>query len=138
MNTAEIQQTIKHWGYVMPYTHVPQNKAEYKKLLAFVDDLMEWSRHKKDRHVTSLLRLIASNLEAYETKHYPPQKKVSPIEMLKFLMEEHNLGQGDLPEIGSQSLVSKILKGERQLTLEHIRHLSKRFGVSPAVFCQDI
>jgi len=49
-------------------------------------------------------------------------------------MDEHSLGQGDLPEIGSQSLVSKILNGERQLTLEHIRSLSKRFGVSPTVF----
>ena len=49
-------------------------------------------------------------------------------------MDEHAIGQTDLPEIGSQSLVSKILNGERQLTLEHIRSLSRRFGVSPAVF----
>jgi len=54
--------------------------------------------------------------------------------MLKFFMQEHGLGQNDLPEIGSQSLISKILNGERQLTVEHIRQLSNRFGVSPAVF----
>ena len=99
----------------------------------FVDELMEWSRHHKDENAPSLLSLIASNIETYETQHYPA-KKISSIEMLKFLMDEHGLGQGDLPEIGSQSLVSKILNGERQLTLEHIRSLSKRFGVSPAVF----
>lgn len=61
-------------------------------------------------------------------------KKVSPIEMLEFLMQEHNLGQSDLPEIGSQSLVSKILSGERHLTTDHIKKLSGRFGVSPVVF----
>ncbi len=128
-----IRETIKHWGHVVPYAHVPRNATEYEKLLVFVDELMGWSRHHKDEHATSLLTLIASNIEAYENRYYP-LKKVSPIEMLKFLMKEHGLEQGDLPEIGSQSLVSKILNGERQLTLEHIRSLSKRFGVSPAVF----
>ena len=59
---------------------------------------------------------------------------MSAVEVLKVLMEDHGLGQGDLPEIGSQSLVSKILSNERQLTKEHIEKLSKRFHVSPAVF----
>jgi len=128
-----LQQTIKHWEHVVPYAHVPRNEREHEKLITFVDELMEWLRHHKDEHATSLLSLIASNIETYENHHYPT-KKVSSTEMLKFLMDEHGLGQGDLPEIGSQSLVSKILNGERQLTLEHIRSLSKRFGVSPSVF----
>ncbi len=128
-----VQQTIKHWGHVASYAYTPSNEREHEKLLAFVDELMEWTYHHKDEHATSLLNLIASNIEAYESHRYPT-KKVSSVEMLKFLMDEHNLGQGDLLEVGSQSLVSKILSGERQLTLEHIRSLSKRFGVSPAVF----
>ncbi|OGT42007.1 MAG: hypothetical protein A3F42_04395 [Gammaproteobacteria bacterium RIFCSPHIGHO2_12_FULL_37_34] len=131
-----LQQTIKHWGHVVPYAHVPRNEAEYEKLLIFVDELMDWTRHHKDDRATSLLSLIASNIEAYENKRYF-SRKVSPIETLRLLMDEHDLGQDDLPEIGSQSLVSKILNGERQLTLEHIHSLSKRFGVSPAVFFSD-
>lgn len=102
-------------------------------MIRFVDEMMEVSRHKKDERVTSLLKLIAENIDAYETRYYPT-KSPSPVEMLEFFMEEHGLGQGDLPEIGSQSLVSKILNGERQLTVEHIKQLSKRFHVSPAVF----
>jgi len=129
-----IQQTIKHWGYLLPYTHIPQNEAEYEKLLSFVSELMEISRHKKDERVTSLLKLISQNIEAYEARRFPSEQ-LSPVEMLAFLMDEHGLGQGDLPEIGCQSLVSKILSGERQLTVEHIRNLARRFGVSPAVFC---
>jgi len=50
-------------------------------------------------------------------QRYPTQS-LSPIEMLEFLMKEHDLGQSDLPEIGSQSLISKILKKERHLTVE--------------------
>jgi HTH-type transcriptional regulator / antitoxin HigA len=118
---------------VTTYAHIPCNDKEYKRILAFVDELMDWLRLYEDGHAASLLSLIARNIEAYESQHYPTEK-VSPVKMLKFLMSEHGLGQSDLPEIGSQSLVSKILNGERQLTLEHIRNLSKRFGVSPAVF----
>lgn len=128
-----IEQTITHWGHIVPYAHIPRNEQEYEKQLAFVEELMSWSRHHQDERATSLVNLIASNIEAYENQHYPT-KKVSSATMLRFLMDEHDLGQGDLPEIGSQSLVSKILSGERQLTLEHIRNLSKRFGVSPSVF----
>ncbi len=130
---ANIQQTISHWGYVSPYAHLPRSETEYEKLLSFADELMSWSRSHKDERATSLLRLIAENIEAYEIKRYPI-KKASPVEMLEFLMEAHSLGQNDFPEIGSQSLVSKILGGERKLTLEHVRSLSKRFGISPSVF----
>ena len=132
--SAAIKQTIEHWSYLQAYAQVPRNEVECEKLRAFAEELIQYSRHKKDVRVTGLLRLIARNIESYEAKQYP-LKALTPVEMLQFLMEQHNLGQRDLPEIGCQSLVSKILSGERQLTVEHIRKLAKRFGVSPAVFC---
>ena len=49
-------------------------------------------------------------------------------------MDQHNLGTADLPEIGSKSLVSKILHGHRRLTIDHINALSKKFGISPVLF----
>jgi HTH-type transcriptional regulator/antitoxin HigA len=49
-------------------------------------------------------------------------------------MEEHGLTQADLSEIGSQGVVSEILHGKRELNTRQIKELSKRFGVSPAVF----
>ncbi len=55
-----VQQTIKHWEHVAPYTHIPRNEMEHEKLMAFVDELMEWSRHHKDENAASLLSLIAS------------------------------------------------------------------------------
>ena len=54
---------------------------------------------------------------------------------LCFLMEQHNLKQVDMIDIfKSQSIVSDILNGKRNLTVEHIRGLVKRFGVSADVF----
>ena len=49
-------------------------------------------------------------------------------------MEGHGLRQSDLPEIGSQGVVSEILNGKRELNVRQIRELAKLFNVSPAVF----
>jgi HTH-type transcriptional regulator/antitoxin HigA len=51
-------------------------------------------------------------------------------------MTEHNLKQSDLPEIGSQGVVSEIIKGKRNLNIRQIKALSARFHVSPLVFIQ--
>ena len=49
-------------------------------------------------------------------------------------MQEHGLRQADLPEIGSQGVVSGVLGGRRELNARQIKWLAKRLGVSPAVF----
>jgi HTH-type transcriptional regulator/antitoxin HigA len=55
--------------------------------------------------------------------------------MLRLLMDQYGFGVADLTEIGRKSLVSKILNERgRQLTRQHIDALSKRFGISPALF----
>src|SRR5579862_1434596 len=133
MTPATLKRTIECWNQLFPYAHIPRNEDEYENLLCFVDELMELSRQKKDERIAILLKLVAKNIEEYESRHYPTPV-ATPVEMLEFLMEQHGLEQSDLPEIGSQSLVSKILSGERKLTVEHIKNLSKRFHVSPSVF----
>ena len=49
-------------------------------------------------------------------------------------MDQHGLRQGDLPEIGSQGVVSEVLNGKRALNPTQLRRLSERFQVSPAAF----
>jgi HTH-type transcriptional regulator/antitoxin HigA len=56
------------------------------------------------------------------------------LDVLKALMDEHGLSQRDLPEIGSQGVVSEILRGKRTLNVRQVAALAKRFAVSPAVF----
>ncbi len=54
--------------------------------------------------------------------------------MLRLLMDQRGLGTADLPEIGSKSMVSRVLSGERDLSKKHIQGLSKRFGINPGLF----
>jgi HTH-type transcriptional regulator/antitoxin HigA len=44
------------------------------------------------------------------------------------------LTQSDLPEIGSQGVVSEILRDKRKLNMRQVQALAARFNVSPAVF----
>ncbi len=51
------------------------------------------------------------------------------------LMRASGLKQKDLVDIfGTPSIVSEVLKGKRNLTVEHIRRLSERFHVTPELF----
>ncbi len=54
--------------------------------------------------------------------------------MIRFLMEQHGLTQSDLPEIGTQGVVSEILRGKRELNVRQIKALSGRFNVPSSVF----
>lgn len=68
---------------------------------------------------------------------FPSTDKVGPlhvVETLRYLMREHGLTQGDLPEVGTQSVMSEILSGKRQLNVRQIRFLTERFGVPADVF----
>lgn len=61
--------------------------------------------------------------------------KISGSDMLAYLMELQGLTQIDLAkELGGQPIVSKILKGERELNIRQIKALSKRFKVVPEIF----
>ena len=132
----DIEQVISHFHYIKPWLAVPESEEENERLIAFARDLKKTSKNVQS-DAKDLLPLVLEHIEAYEKRAYLlPQLKAN--EILLFLMEEHQLTQHDLPEIGSQSLVSKILSGERKLTVQHIEKLSVRFNISPAVFFSKI
>ena len=76
--------------------------------------------------------LLGNAIADYEEKHYPVEEV--PAAVLVTLMYEHDLTQSDIPEIGSQGVVSEVLSGKRDLNVRQIRDLSERFGVPVACF----
>lgn len=82
-----------------------------------------------------LLDIVSTLVMQYEEDRLDQILPAEPREVLKFLMDQHDLRQTDLKkEIGSQGVVSEILSGSRELNTRQIRALAKRFDVSPAVF----
>lgn len=72
-------------------------------------------------------------VSAYETVHYP-MPEGDGRSALAFLMQQHGLGQADLPAVGAQSVVSDVWSGKRRLNVRQIRELTMRFGVSVETF----
>ena len=64
-----------------------------------------------------------------------PIPDIYGVELLKVLIEERGIKQKELvPIFKTESIVSDILQGNRQLTTRHIQELSAYFHLSPAVF----
>jgi HTH-type transcriptional regulator/antitoxin HigA len=80
------------------------------------------------------IELMTLLVECYEQEHYLVPE-AEPADVLRFLLEQNGLSQRDIAaELGSESTVSLVLSGKRQLNRDHIARLSRRFNVSPAVF----
>lgn len=76
------------------------------------------------------LELLAHLIELYEsgTVNIPPP---SPVEAIKFRMDQQGLKQKDLvPLIGNKARVSEILSGKRELTMAMARALSRELQIS--------
>ena len=127
--TPQLQQA---WSQVSALLRI-QNKQDYDLALERLNGLIDEVGTDEGHPLYSLLDTLGTVVHAWEEQHYL-MPKLKGAEALRSLMEEHELTQSDLPEVGSQGVVSEILGGKRVLNVRQIRALSERFGVSPAVF----
>lgn len=73
--------------------------------------------------------LLAILIEEYEDRMFPMETP-SPIDAIKYRMEQQNLSKKDIGEIlGYKSRVSDIFSGRRKLTLEMVRNLHEKLNI---------
>lgn len=130
--TQMIQDIQPHWAAIRPFMTV-RSEQDYDRLVAQMNQLIDEVGINEDHPMYEFLDTLGTILHAYEEKQYP-LPEASGAEILQYLMEEHGIRQSDLPEVGSQGVVSEILNGKRELNVRQIRALARRFRVSPAVF----
>jgi HTH-type transcriptional regulator / antitoxin HigA len=107
-----------------------RTKADYKRAMADVERL--WGARigtpDGDR-----LDVLATLIDAYESEHFPMDPP-DPIEAIKFRMESQGLTRKDLePMIGTRTRVAEVLNRKRNLSIEMIRRLHDRLGISAEV-----
>ncbi len=107
--------------------------AECERMIGMIDRLMAQPRLTGDQRI--YLETLVQLVSAYEAR-VVPMERVGGLEVLKHLMEAHEWTAADLARsLGVHpSMGSKILLGERSLTLDHVRTLALKFGVGPEVF----
>jgi HTH-type transcriptional regulator / antitoxin HigA len=130
--SIKIQEIQPYWAVISPYLSV-RNEEEYDRAIDQLNSLIDMVGTDENHSMYEYLDTLATLIHAYEEKNFP-MPAASGVEVLLYLMEEHGLHQTDLPEVGSQGVISEILNGKRELNVRQIRELAQRFHVSPAVF----
>ncbi|MTJ55391.1 transcriptional regulator [Anabaena sp. UHCC 0253] len=126
--------------YLELITAFPPRKITSEEELAttqnIIDSLLDQERLTSDeRDYLHLLGLLVSE---YEEHHYPVAD-IYGIELLKVLLEELNLQSQDLmPIFEQETVLSEVLSGKQQMTMNHIEKLAKFFHISPSVFFKDV
>jgi len=125
-------QIQSHWKSISPLLTI-RNEREYEAAVERMNGLLDDIGDDESHPLYSLLDTLGTLIQVYEQEHYPiPEVKGAGV--LRFLMDEHALTQSDLPEVGSQGVVSEILNGKRELNLRQVRALAERFKVPVSVF----
>jgi len=107
-----------------------RTKRDYEAALKEVERL--WGA-KTGTRAGDRLDVLATLIDAYEAEHYPMDPP-DPIEAIKFRMEQQGLTRRDLEEIiGTRTRIAEILNRKRGLSMEMIRRLHERLGISAEV-----
>lgn len=129
---AEIITHFQALNAVVPLRPI-RTAAEYDKAVRALNQLLDAGAGDEAHPLGDLVAMLGKIIGDYDNVHHP-NADVTPSAMLRFLMEQHNLTQSDLPEIGTQGVVSEILRGIRDLNIRQIKAVSTRFNISPAAF----
>lgn len=109
-----------------------RTEREFEATQAIVDELLDRPQLTEDER--DYLDLLGTLIYEYEEKHFTIPD-IHGNELIKALMIERDLLQKDLvPIFKTESIVSAVLNGQRNLTVNHIKKLAEFFHVSPAVF----
>ena len=133
--------------YVALCTTLPlapiETKKELKAAGKVIDALAVIGEDRLTRAQADYLSVLTDLFEDAESRLYADeladlQKEVDALtglDSLKHLVEQHDMSGSDLGRlIGNRSLGNAILRGDRQLSKDHIKVLSGHFGVDAGVF----
>src|ERR1043165_8306732 len=126
-------------AYLRLVEHFPlrplRTEEDYDTAVAILDALAIRSEAKLDVGEADYLETLTMLVETYDRAHFQMSGNYDPLAMLKYIMEETRMTQADLGRLlGSRSLASQILGGNRRLSKANIRKLADHFKVSPALF----
>ena len=126
------EDILTHWRIVQPLFSIRDEDA-YDRAIVTLNALIDEVGNDEQHPLYELLDTLGTVIHAYEEKNHPIPE-CSGVEVLKLLMDEHQLEPADMPALGPPDIVLEILNGERDLTVTHIQALAETFQVSPAVF----
>jgi HTH-type transcriptional regulator / antitoxin HigA len=111
-----------------------RNDAEDAEATAMMLGLAVFARLNAEQ--SDYLDVLTEFVDEFDKGKKIRWSKITGVDALKHLMDERGMRAADLSRLlgGSRNLGAMILRGERKLTLNHVRTLSRHFRVSADLF----
>lgn len=123
----------------MAYVKVIENKADYDEAMERVHYLADLDPKDGTPEAHELDALVAVIASYEEAQGYMPTDDVTPLDIIKFFMEQNELTHKDMiAYLGSASKVSEVLSGKRGLSLTMIRKLHKGLHIPAELLIRSI
>ncbi len=108
------------------------DKVDFENVTEITDAM---AGHKLTADQEDYFDLLCHLIEDYEKEHVNAPKATA-LDALQHLLDANDMSAADLARLLDvhRTLGGMILRGERQLTLAHVRTLAKRFNVSADLF----
>lgn len=110
-----------------------RDEADFQRIQALANLLADDVGDDEEHPLYSLFSIVLEMIERWEDEHVEIAP-APPREVLRHLLEANNLKQKDLAEIASQTLVSDILTGRREISKRLAKSLAVRFHVDVSAF----
>ena len=133
-DTSDLPGRFADIVHILPPQAI-QDDVHYENTVDMIDRLMAIGKLTKGQalYLETLVQLV----RAYEAEHHAiDTSDISGLDMLKHLLAENGMNASDLARLLDihPTMGSKILRGERSLTVDHLRKLCERFKVNPRLF----
>jgi HTH-type transcriptional regulator/antitoxin HigA len=143
-NSQSVRAKLEHLQMLLDelrgeYVNGINGPDDYDRATQLLDELTDG--HELNAYEERILIELEGAIQAYEDQSEQFQAfnaaikvRSTPVQLLKDLMETLKLTGSDLPEVGDKTVVSKVLKGERQISHKMAFALAERFGMNPKAF----
>jgi HTH-type transcriptional regulator/antitoxin HigA len=134
MRTATVEKCTKTHAKLGLRPFPIRSEEDYDRAVELIEPLVVKS--KRTREETDFLEIVTTLIEKYEEIYHPiGTSHLRGTDVLRHLLEENGLTGADLGRIlGTRTQGYPILRGERDLTKQHMVRLGEYFGVPPGVF----
>lgn len=119
---------------LMHYTSTPiESEKEVLERAEVMDQIMDMAKHENDV-VFLFADAIAERIEDFECSMEMPH--IPAPERLRELMKIRSVKQRDLKSVASQSIISEILNGKREVNLKQAKGFAEYFGLPVTNFIE--
>lgn len=135
MTTAVIEN-LAYAELVKKFPPRPIHTArQYEQTLAVMNPLAMREEESLSSAEADYLDALATFVEKYDREHFAEPAAGTPLERLRYLVEQAEMSASDLGRLlGNRGLGSIVLSGKRELSKTHIRILAEHFRLDAGYF----